>query len=96
MPSTGTGGERYFLTVVEELSNFCNVVPVELKSMIARELIDTISRWERQTEKKVKIVRTDRGTEFMNQTFHGYCSENGIHTEMSAAYTPQQNGVAER
>jgi transposase InsO family protein len=32
----------------------------------------------------------------MNKTFHAFCTENGIHTEYSAAYTPEQNGRAER
>ncbi len=96
VPTAGTGGERYFLTVVEEYSGYVDVIPVQQKSSIAHELISVITRWERQTESKVKVVRTDRGTEFLNKTFHGYCAANGVHTEMSAAYTPQQNGVAER
>jgi hypothetical protein len=90
------GSERYFLTVVDEYSSYCEVIPVQQKSSIAQELIAVIERWERQCDAKVKVVRTDRGTEFLNKTFHGYCSEKGIHTEMSAAYTPQQNGTAER
>jgi transposase InsO family protein len=96
VPTAGTGGERYFLTIVEEYSGYVEVVPVQQKSSIAQELIDVITRWERQTDSKVQVVRTDRGTEFLNKTFHGHCAENGIHTEMSAAYTPQQNGTAER
>jgi transposase InsO family protein len=82
------GSERYFLTVVDEYSSYCEVIPVQQKSSIAQELIAVIERWERQCDAKVKVVRTDRGTEFLNKTFHGYCSEKGIHTEMSAAYTP--------
>jgi transposase InsO family protein len=96
VPTAGTGGERYFLTVVEEYSGYVDIIPVQQKSSIAHELINVIARWERQTDSKVQVVRTDRGTEFLNKTFHGYCAQNGIHTEMSAAYTPQQNGVAER
>jgi transposase InsO family protein len=96
LPTAGLGGERYFLTVVEEHSNYCAVSPVGLKTNIPHKLIDTITKWERQVDSKIKVVRTDRGTEFLNKTFQGYCAENGIHTEMSAVYTPQQNGVAER
>jgi hypothetical protein len=96
LPSTGTGGERYFLTVLEEFSCYCEIIPVQQKSAIAQELIHVIAKWERQRDAKVKVVRTDRGTEFLNKTFHGHCAENGIHTEMSAACKPQQNGTAER
>jgi len=96
LPSAGSGGEKYFMTVVDELSSFCAAVPVDSKAAIARELISVVCLWQRQTDAKVKVVRTDRGTEFLNRTFHSFCAEEGIHTELSAAYTPQQNGVAER
>lgn len=42
------------------------------------------------------MVQTDRRTELLNKILHGYCAEHGIHTEMSAAYTSQQNRTAER
>jgi transposase InsO family protein len=96
MSTPGVEGEKFSVTIVDELSNFCSVLPVTSKATIASHLTDTITYWERQTESKVKAVRTDRGTEFLNKTLHGFCTENGIHTETSAAYTPQQNGVAER
>jgi hypothetical protein len=81
VPTAGTGGERYFLTVVEEYSGYVDIIPVQQKSSIAQELINVIARWERQTDSKVQVVRTDRGTEFLNKTFHGYCAQNGIHTK---------------
>lgn len=51
---------------------------------------------DRQQTLKLKNVRTDRGAEFLNRTFQGYCANNGIHIQLSAAYTPLQNGLAER
>ena len=86
LPTAAVGGERYFLTVVEDFSNFCSVTPVDAKSRIASELMDTVTLWERQTEKTVQIVRTDRGSEFLNKTFHSFCGEKRIHTELSAVY----------
>ena len=47
VPTAGTGGERYFLTVVEEYSGYVDVIPVLQKSSIAQELINVIARWER-------------------------------------------------
>ena len=43
---------------------------------------------------KVKKVRTDRGTEYF--MFTRWCESQGILHERSVAYTPQQNGRAER
>ncbi|GKB78471.1 putative ribonuclease H-like domain-containing protein, partial [Tanacetum coccineum] len=47
-------------------------------------------------DKKVKIIRSDNGTEFKNHVMDEFCREKGIKREYSVARTPQQNGVAER
>jgi transposase InsO family protein len=96
VPTPGVDGERYFLTLLDEHSNFACSIPVSSKTSVVANLIDEIRRWERDTGCKVHTIRTDRGTEFMNKTFHAFCAENGIHTEYSAAYTPEQYGRAER
>ncbi|MCI30062.1 retrovirus-related pol polyprotein from transposon tnt 1-94, partial [Trifolium medium] len=41
-------------------------------------------------------LRTDRGGEFTSIEFNDFCNENGMKRQLTAAYTPQQNGVAER
>lgn len=51
---------------------------------------------ENQTGKKVKKLRSDNGLAFCNHRFDSMCKENGIVRQKSIAYTPQQNGVAER
>jgi hypothetical protein len=96
VPTPGADGERYFITLLDEHSNFACCIPLSSKANVSANLIDEIRRWERDTGCKVHTIRTDRGTEFMNKTFHAFCAKNGIHTEYSAAYTPEQNGRAER
>ncbi|GJT53634.1 retrovirus-related pol polyprotein from transposon TNT 1-94 [Tanacetum coccineum] len=44
----------------------------------------------------VKFLRTDNGTEFVNQTLCEYYEKVGISHETSVARSPQQNGVIER
>ncbi|KAL0337465.1 UNVERIFIED_CONTAM: Retrovirus-related Pol polyprotein from transposon TNT 1-94 [Sesamum calycinum] len=51
---------------------------------------------ENQTGKKLKVLRTDNGLEFCNQSFSNLCDECGIKRHKTNPYTPQQNGVAER
>ena len=51
---------------------------------------------EKQSGLSIKTLRTDRGGEFVSTDFNIFCEENGICTELSAPYTPEQNGVAER
>nr|GFB34904.1 hypothetical protein [Tanacetum cinerariifolium] len=44
----------------------------------------------------VRSIRTDNGTEFVNQTLRDYYEEVGISHETSVARSPQQNRVIER
>jgi hypothetical protein len=46
--------------------------------------------------KKLLALRTDRGGEFATADFIKYCTELGVHRQLTAPYTPQQNGVVER
>ena len=41
-------------------------------------------------------MRSDRGGEFLSNEFKAFCAENGIQRQLTAPYTPQQNGVLER
>lgn len=46
--------------------------------------------------KSIKCLRSDRGGEYLSGEFKAYLSENGINSQLTAPYTPQQNGVSER
>jgi transposase InsO family protein len=51
---------------------------------------------ERKSWQKLKALRTDRGGEFAATNFVKYCAELGVHHQLMAPYSPQQNGVVER
>jgi transposase InsO family protein len=51
---------------------------------------------ETQYNKKVKILRTDNGMEFINQNFSKFTNSKSIIHQTMCVYTPQQNGVSER
>lgn len=51
---------------------------------------------EKQTGNSSKCLRTDRGGEYNSTEFKEYCKEHEIKCQLTTAYTPQQNGVAER
>nr|GEV21046.1 hypothetical protein [Tanacetum cinerariifolium] len=50
---------------------------------------------ENQLSLKVKIIRSDNGTEFKNKDLNQFCRMKGIKMEFSVAITPQQNGIPE-
>ena len=41
-------------------------------------------------------LRSDGGGEYDNKIFHEFCFSQGIEREMTASYSPHQQGVAER
>nr|GFB08029.1 ribonuclease H-like domain-containing protein [Tanacetum cinerariifolium] len=59
-------------------------------------LIDFLRLVQRGLQAQVRIVRTDKGTKFLNQTLHAYFAAEGILHQTSVAQTPEQNRVVER
>ena len=50
---------------------------------------------ENQLDKKIKMIRSDRGGEYKSP-FAQICVENGIIHQNTISYSPQSNGIAER
>nr|GEV64240.1 hypothetical protein [Tanacetum cinerariifolium] len=59
-------------------------------------LIDFPMLVQRGLHAQVRIVRTDKGMEFLNKTLHAYFASEGILHQTFVARTPKQNGVIER
>nr|GFB41890.1 hypothetical protein [Tanacetum cinerariifolium] len=59
-------------------------------------LIDFLRLVQRGLHAQVRIVRTDKGTKFLNKTLHAYFASKGINHQTSVARTPEKNGVVER
>nr|GEW29746.1 retrovirus-related Pol polyprotein from transposon TNT 1-94 [Tanacetum cinerariifolium] len=51
---------------------------------------------ENQLSLKVKIIRSDNGTELKNNDLNQLCGMKGIKRDFSVPRTPQQNGIAEK
>nr|GEU44451.1 reverse transcriptase domain-containing protein [Tanacetum cinerariifolium] len=51
---------------------------------------------QRGLQAHVGVVRTNKGTKFLNQTLHAYFAAEGIQHQTFVSRTPEQNGVVER
>ncbi|GJX90102.1 retrovirus-related pol polyprotein from transposon TNT 1-94 [Tanacetum coccineum] len=64
------------------------------------EDLDFIIKFLKMIQVRLKVlvrrIRTDNGTEFVNQTLREYYEKVGISHKTSVARSPQQNGVVER
>nr|GEZ10153.1 hypothetical protein [Tanacetum cinerariifolium] len=72
------------------------VVPCGSKDETPEVLIDFPRLVQRGLQAQVRVVRTDKGTEFLNQTLRAYFAAEGILHQTFVAQTPKQNGVFER
>ncbi|GJS46317.1 putative ribonuclease H-like domain-containing protein [Tanacetum coccineum] len=88
--------KKYCLVVTDDYSRFTWVFFLTTKDETSEILKNFIKEIENLVDKKVKIIRSDNGTEFKNKVMDDFCREKGIKREYSVAKTPQQNGVAER
>ncbi|CAA7022588.1 unnamed protein product [Microthlaspi erraticum] len=98
-------GEKYFITFIDDYSRYGYTYLLHEKSQSVNVLKVFIDEVERQLERKIKVVRSDRGGEFYGKfNESGQCpgpfakllESKGICAQYTMPGTPQQNGVAER
>jgi hypothetical protein len=90
------GGKKYCLVIIDDYSRYTWVYFFKHKSETQQTVIDFSKEVEHQHGQNILAIRSDNGSEFKNYTLNGFLSDEGIRHQYSAAYTPQQNGVAER
>ena len=90
------GKKSYCLVIVDDFTRFTWVYFLRTKDETSGLLKSFLTRIENQADLKVKVIRSDNGTEFKNSDLNSFCEEKGIERQYSAPRTPQQNGVAER
>ncbi|GJV48668.1 ribonuclease H-like domain-containing protein [Tanacetum coccineum] len=86
----------YCLVITDDCTRFSWVFFLASKDETSGILQTFIRQIENQLSHRVKIIRSDNGTEFKNRDMLEFCGNKGIKQEYSNARTPQQNGVAER
>ncbi|KAI0492295.1 hypothetical protein KFK09_026565 [Dendrobium nobile] len=95
-PVSSHQGFRYYIIFVDDFSRFIWLFPIMHKSDVTNTFIQFVTFIERQTNRKIKIIRSDGGGEFVNNHFQTFTKNAGIMHQTSCPYTPEQNGIAER
>ncbi|KAF5754617.1 putative RNA-directed DNA polymerase [Helianthus annuus] len=93
---TSYEGYKYFLTIVDDFSRTVWCYLLANKTEVFENLCSFYELVLTQFEKKIKMFRSDNGTEFVNNQMSVFCKNKGILHQTSCPYTPQQNGVVER
>ncbi|GKA44003.1 retrovirus-related pol polyprotein from transposon TNT 1-94 [Tanacetum coccineum] len=96
MRVTSINGKMYILVIVDDYSRFTWVRLLRTKDEAPEAIIKCIKNIQVCLNATIRNVRTDNGTEFVNQTLREFYENVGILHQTSVARTPQQNGVIER
>uniref|UniRef100_A0A2N9EXA4 Integrase catalytic domain-containing protein n=1 Tax=Fagus sylvatica TaxID=28930 RepID=A0A2N9EXA4_FAGSY len=88
--------KRYFISFIDDYSRKVWIYFLAEKSEAFTIFKNYKNLVEKETGAFIRCLRTDRGGEFTSDEFKVFCKANGISRQLTAAYTPQQNGVAER
>ena len=96
MTTQARGGYSYFITFTDNLSRFGFVYLMKHKSEAFDKFKEYQKMVENQTGKSLKVLRTDRGDEYLSSDFLDHLKKKEILSKWTPSYTPQLNGVAER
>ncbi|GJS88708.1 retrovirus-related pol polyprotein from transposon TNT 1-94 [Tanacetum coccineum] len=96
MRVASVSGKKYILVIVDDYSRFTWVKCLRSKDEAPVFIINFLKMIQVRLKETVRRIRTDNGTEFVNQTLREYYETVGISHETSVARSPQQNGVVER
>nr|GEW48399.1 integrase, catalytic region, zinc finger, CCHC-type, peptidase aspartic, catalytic [Tanacetum cinerariifolium] len=88
-------GKKYIFVIMDDYSRFTWVKFLASKDEGPDFIIKFLKMIQVRLNATVRNIRTDKRTEFVNQTLWDYYEQVGISHETSVARTSQQNGVVE-
>ncbi|XP_070032695.1 uncharacterized protein [Nicotiana tomentosiformis] len=89
-------GNKYFPIVVDDFTRMTWLFLLKVKSYVCVVVTQLIVFIQTQFNKVVKVVRLDNGSAFVNSNCTTLLQKYSIIHQITCAYNPQQNRVAER
>jgi transposase InsO family protein len=89
-------GQEYIVVITDDFSRYRWTFFISVKGDAHQTVVDFI-KWSKLhcDPFQVMSVRLDQGTEFGVKSLQSFCRDSAIDLQYSAAYTPEQNGIAE-
>lgn len=73
--TAGLKGEKYFVTFIDNYSNIAKVYCIKSKDEVFNCFVSFINESENIIEKKIKHLRCDIGSEYLNNRFYKLAKE---------------------
>ena len=87
-------GNQYYLLLIDNAARHITVEFLKKKSQATQKIKDYIIYLKARGTSPCAICM-DYGTEFVNDDLHTWTQTQGIQLQMTALYSPSQNGVTE-
>jgi transposase InsO family protein len=81
----------YVLVIVDDYSRYSWVFFLESKDEVFNYFWRLALRLNNEHPNCLKVIHSDKGTEFRNAIFDQFCLEHGVDQQFSALCVPQQN-----
>lgn len=96
MQSTSINGLRYFVTFIDDYTRKTFVYFLKTKDEVFEKFKIFQVLVEKETGRKIKVIRSDNGGEYISACFQKYLQSCGIRHQTTIPHCSEQNGVAER
>ena len=88
MSTQAKGGYEYFITFTNDYSGYGYVYLMKRKSETFEIFKEFRAEVENQLGKRIKVIRSNRGGEYLLGDFKDYLTQNGIVSQLIAPRTP--------
>ena len=88
MRTKSIGGSCYFLTFIDDYNRKNWVYFLKQKSETFVKFKEFKALVEKQSDRKIKVLRSNRGGEYDSKAFHDYYKQHGIKRQFTTRYTP--------
>ena len=89
-------GNLYYIIFIDNLTRMCWICLLKKKSEVVGVFWKFKARVVNESACLIQTIRLDNGKEYTSETFNKFCEEAGVEHQLTAPYTPQQNGVSEK
>lgn len=90
------GGKKYMFTLIDDSTRKVFCYFLEHKNEVP-EIFKNFCSWvENQTDRKIKILRTDNGGEYCNERLGNFLIDRGIKHEQTVPYTRYNRTILEK
>jgi len=90
------GHEKYMISLIDDFTRYAEVNFLFKKCDTSRVLQTFCEKIKTQMNQYLRSFHSDQGGEYINAELTDYFESKGIQHLVTAAYSPESNGIAER